>query len=44
MKEPKDMLLDGWCEGCDMDPATCIANGICKAYEEEEVSNDEETI
>lgn len=35
-----DMLLDGWCDGCDCDPAQCQAAGRCLA--EEDNTNDEE--
>ena len=35
-----DMLVDGWCEGCDCDPAQCQAAGRCLA--EEDDTNDEE--
>ena len=27
---PEEMLLDGWCDECDQDPAECINNGRCK--------------
>ena len=27
--EPEQMLIDGWCDDCDMDPAECILKGQC---------------
>lgn len=26
---PEDMLLEGWCDDCDCDPAKCINEGRC---------------
>lgn len=36
-----DMLLSGWCESCDADPALCLSLGHC-VYEETEEENDAE--
>lgn len=34
-KSVLDMLLDGWCDGCDGDPATCYHEGHCLGNKED---------
>lgn len=34
----EDLMISGYCDDCDMDPAKCWLCGVC-AYEEE--NNDE---
>jgi hypothetical protein len=38
--DPLDMLLDGWCEDCDGDPAECINLGRCKGEKDENTCGD----
>lgn len=37
---PEEMLLEGWCDDCDGDPAKCIAQGYCDGEKRQEASNE----
>lgn len=42
---PLVMMLDGWCDDCDQDPAECYNKGYCigeKMLEEKEDKNGNE--
>lgn len=41
MADPLDMLLDGWCDGCDQDVSECILLGKCLGEKEDELNEDE---
>ena len=35
-KSVLDMMLDGWCDGCDGDPAACYECGKCMSEDKED--------
>lgn len=42
-KSVLDMMLDGWCDSCDGDPAACYECGKCMS-EDKEDKDEEESI
>lgn len=38
--DPLTMFLDGWCNDCECDPATCIESGKCKGEKDENICTD----
>ena len=41
-KSVLDMMLDGWCDDCECDPAQCDINGKCLGVKSEEDKNGSE--
>lgn len=37
---PEEMLLEGWCDDCDGDPAKCITQGYCDGEKRQETSDE----
>lgn len=42
--DPIDMLLDGWCEGCDQDISECLLQGRCLGEKEEDEDEQDDSL
>lgn len=43
-KSVLDMMLDGWCDDCDGDPAKCYECGKCINDDEKEDNDEEKSV
>jgi hypothetical protein len=41
MRSVEDIILEGYCKDCDLDPVQCYNAGYCSYYDESEDDEDE---